>query len=63
MVCPPFRCTCTPCLLHVLFKVLTQALMVWNNNMCLVDGKLFWPGGFGTFSVIFVSSFFLGSLV
>ena len=40
------------------FKVLTQALMVWNNNMWLVDVELFWPGGFGTSSVIFVRSFF-----
>ena len=58
MVSPPFKCTWTPYLLHILFKVLTQALVVWNNYVCLIDVRLFWPGGFGTSVVIFVGSFF-----
>ena len=41
------------------FKVLTQTLVVWNNNIWLVDVGLYWPGWFGTSSVVFVRSFFL----
>ena len=41
------------------FKGLTQALVVWNNNVWLADVGLFWPGGFGTSFVVFVRSYFL----
>ena len=40
------------------FKVLTQALMVWNNYVWLIDVRLFWPGGFGTSVIISVGRFF-----
>ena len=40
------------------FKVLTQALMVWNNYVRLIDLWLFWPGGIGTSVFIFVCKFF-----
>ena len=27
----PLKCTCMPCLLHVLFKLFSQALDIWYN--------------------------------
>ena len=58
MVSPPFKCTWTPYLLHILLKF---SLRPWwyGTTMCvLIDVRLFWPGGFGTSVVIFVGSFF-----
>ena len=40
------------------FKVLTQALMIWNNYVRLIDVRLFWPGGIGTSVIISVGKFF-----
>ena len=58
MVSPPLGAP-APHIDCMFFKVLTQALVVWNNNVWLVDVGLFWPGGFGISFVAFVGSYFL----
>ena len=40
------------------FKVLTQALVIWNNYVWFVDVRLFWPGGFGNSVVVFIDRIF-----
>ena len=40
------------------FKVLPQALVIWNNYVWFCWCRLFWPGGFGTSVVVFIYRIF-----